>query len=131
MKKRIFVIDDESEFSGVLKLQLESVGYYTVGEENNARNAVASARLFDPDLILLDIMMPEMDGSEVASRIRQDPVMREVPIIFLTALISGDDAPGGKCQSGGQTFLHKSVAIEELIDCIEDKLVRSAMLAEV
>jgi CheY-like chemotaxis protein len=130
MKKRIFVIDDESEFTGLLKLQLESMGYYNVGEENDARGAVTSARLFDPDLILLDIMMPGMDGSEVASLIRQDPVLREVPIVFLTALVSGDEAPAGWCKSGGQTFLPKSIEIQGLIDCIEDKLIRSAVMAE-
>jgi CheY-like chemotaxis protein len=83
MKRRIFVIDDEPDFTGMLKLSLESMGYYHVGEENNARDALASARLFDPDLILLDIMMPDLDGSEVASRVRGDPVLRDVPIVFL------------------------------------------------
>lgn len=77
MKKRIFIVDDEPECSALLKLHLESVSYYNVGEENDARSAVTSARLFDPDLIILDIMMPGMDGSEVAALVRQDPVLRE------------------------------------------------------
>ena len=126
MKKRIFVIDDEPDFTGLLKLTLESMGYYSVGEENSARQALSSARLFDPDLIILDIMMPDLDGSEVASQVRNDPVLREVPIVFLTALVNDDEAQAGLCQSGGHTFLPKNSSVEKLIDCIEQKLAGSA-----
>jgi len=126
MKKRIFVIDDEPDFTGLLKLSLESMGYYSVGEENSARRAVPSARMFDPDLIILDIMMPDLDGSEVAIQVRNDPVLRDVPIIFLTALVNDDEAPAGLCQSGGHTFLPKNSSVDTLIDCIEQKLARTA-----
>src|SRR5690349_12648137 len=59
MKKRILVVDDEREFTNLLRLSLENHGYYEVQEENDAENVRAAARAFDPDLILLDIMMPE------------------------------------------------------------------------
>ena len=127
MKKRIFVIDDEPEFTSLLKLTLESSGYYSVGEENSAMRAVASARQFDPDLIVLDIMMPELDGSEVAGRVREDPVLRDIPILFLTALV--DNSECGVWQSGGQTFLPKSAAVDKLIDCIEKKLSKPVEVA--
>ena len=122
MKKRIFVIDDEPDFTQLLRLSLEAQGYYHVGEENDALQAVAAARLFDPDLIVLDIMMPDVDGSEVAAQIRRDPVLRDIPILFLTALVSDGDAPQGMCNSGGQVFLPKSIEIERLMECIEEKL---------
>jgi len=122
MKKRIFVIDDESDFTHLMKASLEADGYYHVGEENDAGSAVAAARVFDPDLILLDIMMPHLDGSEVAAHMRNDPVLREVPIVFMTALVGTTDAPAGSCSSGGHTFLPKYISTERLIDCIEAKL---------
>ena len=122
MKKRILVVDDEPDFTNMLRLTLESHGYYEVREENDAEAARAAAREFDPDLVVLDIMMPQLDGSEVAAALKQDPMTREVPVIFLTALVSREDAPMGTCNSGGQTFLPKNIRIEKLIACIEDKI---------
>jgi CheY-like chemotaxis protein len=83
---------------------------------------VSAAREFDPDLVVLDIMMPELDGSEVAARFRLDPFLRDVPVIFMTALVMAQEAPTGSCRSGGHTFLPKHIPVERLIDCIEDKL---------
>ena len=122
MKKRILVVDDEPEFTNVLKLTLESQGYYEVLEENDAEHARAAAREFDPDLVVLDIMMPEMEGNEVAAALKNDPATRDVPVIFLTALVSSDDAPQGTCSSGGHTFLPKNIRVDKLIRCIEDKI---------
>jgi CheY-like chemotaxis protein len=129
MKKRILVVDDEPEFTNVLRLSLESHGYYEVREENDAENARAAAREFDPDVVLLDIMMPEMEGSEVAAVLKQDPLTRDVPVIFLTALVSRDDAPTGSCSSGGHTFLPKDIRLEKLIRCIEDKIANQQVAA--
>ena len=125
MKKRILVVDDEPEFTNLLKLSLEAHGYYEVMEENDAENVRAAAREFDPDLVLLDIMMPEQDGSEVAAALKADPVTRAVPIIFLTALVSAEDAPrGGACDSGGNTFLPKHIRLDKLMHCIDEKINR-------
>ena len=124
MKKRILVVDDEPEFTNMLRLSLESQGYYEVREENDAENARAAARLFDPDVVLLDIMMPELEGNEVAAALKADPVTREVPVIFLTALVSEADAPQGTCSSGGHTFLPKNIRVEKLMRCIEDTISR-------
>ena len=129
MKKRILVVDDEPEFTSLLKMSLESHGYYEVREENDAGRARAAAREFDPDLVVLDIMMPEMDGSEVAAALKEDRVTRDVPVIFLTALVSQQDAPLGSCSSGGQTFLPKDIRVEKLIRCIEDKISKQQLAA--
>jgi CheY-like chemotaxis protein len=126
MKKRILVIDDEPDFTYMLKLSLESMGYYRVGVENEATRALRAAREFAPDLIVLDIMMPGIDGSEVAARIRSDPDLRDVPVLFMTALVSHREARGGSCSSGGQTFLPKTLGTGKLIECIEEKLAAAA-----
>ena len=129
MKKRILIVDDEPDFTNLLKLTLESHGYYEVREENDAEAARAAAREFDPDLVVLDIMMPEMEGNEVAAALKNDPVTRDVPVIFLTALVSQQDAPLGSCSSGGQTFLPKDIRVEKLIRCIEDKISKQPLAA--
>jgi CheY-like chemotaxis protein len=126
MKKRILVIDDESEFTAVLKATLEADGYYDVYEENDATCAVMTAHEVDPDLIVLDVMMPELDGSDVAARLREDRWFSDVPIIFLTALALGHEAPFSGAAAKGQTYLPKSTPIDRLIDCIELKIEQSA-----
>lgn len=118
MKTRILLIDDENDFSSMLKGRLELAGYFEVLEENNELQAVKTAREFGPDIVLLDVMMPHLDGSEVAAKFRADRLLRNVPVLFLTSLVSEDDAPDGSCSNGGNTFVPKSLSIERLIECI-------------
>ena len=125
MKKRILIVDDERWFTNLLKYSLETEGYYDVRQENDASRAVEVARQYGPDLIVLDIMMPHLDGSELAARLKADPLLCDVPVIFMTALVTDADAPEGSCSSGGQTFLPKSIPLEHLIDCIEAKIGRA------
>jgi CheY-like chemotaxis protein len=118
MKKRILLIDDEPDVTMLFKHRLEREGYYEVLEANDTSDILDVARRFMPDLIILDIMMPDMDGTEVAEQLRDDSSFTATPIIFLTALVTGKDSH----VSGGQTFLPKDVALEKLIACIEEKL---------
>ena len=122
MKKRILIVDDERWFTNLLEYSLETEGYYDVRQENDASLALQTAREYGPDLVIFDIMMPHVDGSELASRMKADPLLGDVPVIFLTALVTDADAPDGSCSRGGQTFLPKHVAVERLIECIEEKL---------
>jgi two-component system alkaline phosphatase synthesis response regulator PhoP len=84
MAKKILIVDDEQDILELVKYNLEKEGYkcYTA---NNGREAVAKAKDKQPDLILLDIMMPIMDGIETCRQIRQDPDLKDVYIAFLTA----------------------------------------------
>ena len=121
MKTRILIIDDQPDFSHWLKRALESQGYYEVCEENDPLDAVTAARAFGPDLIVLDVMMPQMDGSELALQFASDPLLAEIPILFLTALVGGREAPAGVCLSGGKRFLPKTVPLPKLIACIDQQ----------
>jgi len=103
--KRILVVDDEPSVTRNLKLNLESSGGYDVFAENHATNALTAARIFRPDLVLLDVIMPGMDGGDVAARLRADPLLRDTPVIFLTALVSNEETDGHEIVSGGETFL--------------------------
>jgi DNA-binding response OmpR family regulator len=118
MKKRILLVDDEPDVTMLFKHRLEQEGYYEVLQANDTSDILDVAREFMPDLIILDIMMPDLDGTEVAEQLRDDSTFMSTPIIFLTALVTGKDSH----VSGGQTFLPKDVALEKLIACIEEKL---------
>src|SRR6266498_4689477 len=91
-KKRILIIDDEASFARIVKLNLEKTGTFEVRVENKAAYAVPAAREFKPDLILLDVIMPSMDGGDVANQIKRDRNLKGTPIIFLTATVSKREA---------------------------------------
>jgi two-component system OmpR family response regulator len=122
--KRILVVDDEPSVTRNLKLNLESSGGYDVFAENHATNALTAARIFRPDLILLDVMMPGMDGGDVAARLRADPLLRDTPVVFLTALVSNEETDGHEMLSGAEMFLAKPVDIGELKKTVEEHIRR-------
>src|SRR5207237_5516101 len=94
-KRRILIVDDDRESTHLVKILLEKAGHYLVLEENDPVKAHQSARNFRPDVILLDIMMPETDGAEVAAQIEADPELQSTPIIFLTALLTKPETKTG------------------------------------
>ena len=123
--KRILIVDDESGFTRLLKLTLEKTGNFVVMEENDGTRAHETAREFMPDLILLDIVMPKIDGGYVASRIKADWSLRKIPIVFLTAIVSNKEAHSSDL-IGGFPFLAKPVSLDNLIQCIEQHLPPAA-----
>jgi Response regulator containing CheY-like receiver, AAA-type ATPase, and DNA-binding domains len=120
-KRRILIVDNDRDTTHLVKILLERAGNYLVLEENDATKAHQSARNFRPDLILLDVVMPETDGGEVAARIEADPELQNTPIVFLTALVTRAEAKSG-LNIQGHPFLAKPVSIPELIDAIERHL---------
>ena len=125
-KRRILIVDNDRESTHVVKILLERTGRYLVLEENDATKAHQSARNFRPDVILLDIVMPETDGGEVAAQIQADPDLRRTPIIFLTALVTKAEAKTG-LRIQGHPFLAKPISIPELIKGIEENLPAHAV----
>jgi CheY-like chemotaxis protein len=120
-KRRILIVDDDRDSTDLVKILLEKIGSYCVLEENDAAKAYQSARNFRPDLILLDIVMPERDGGDIAAQIDADPGLQETPIIFLTALVTKAEATAG-FHIQGHPVLAKPVNIWELINRIEENL---------
>ena len=118
---RILIVDNDADTTHLVKVLLERTGQYLVLEENDATKAHQSARNFRPDLILLDIVMPETDGGEVAAWIEADPELQNTPIIFLTALVTRAETKSGLTIQG-HPFLAKPVSIPELINAIEEHL---------
>ncbi len=118
-KKKILVVDDEKSFTHLVKLALSE---YEILEENDSLRALETARQFQPDLMLLDIIMPGIDGSELATQMRADPLLQHTPIVFLTAIVSPTETGGGPTEIGGFPFLAKPINKQTLIDCIEKHL---------
>ena len=86
-KRRVLIVDDQSGFTRVIKLTLEKTGDYEVLEKNTSAGVVATAAEFDPDLILLDVIMPGSDGGDVVALLKEDRRTRDIPVIFLTATV--------------------------------------------
>jgi CheY-like chemotaxis protein len=118
-KKRILVVDDEVGITTMLKRGLEATGEYEVHTENAGREALNAARMFKPHLVLCDVMMPDIDGGEVAAHFQQDNQLKDIPFIFLTAIIKKEEAGAEGSTIAGHTFLAKPIKFSELIKQIE------------
>ena len=119
MKKRILVVDDEVALTRIIKLNLERTGNYEVRTENMGSMAVPAAKEFKPDLIFLDVMMPDMGGEDVVALFKEDPVLSYIALIFLTAIVTKEETQSVETDIGGNLFLAKPVKTEELIATIE------------
>ena len=120
MKRKILIVDDEPGFTKIVKMTLEASGAYEVMELNDPAEAVAVARQFSPDIILLDITMPELDGGDVISQLRADPALTKIPVLFVTATIRQSEVHAHNGLIGGEFFLAKPVSAEVLIRTIEE-----------
>jgi len=122
-KKKILLIDDEQDFTQLVKMNLEATGKYEVKIENKGALGFAVAKQFKPDLILLDILMPDMEGSEVASKLNEDKDTKNIPLIILTAMVKEDEVKEGSGFIAGRHFLAKPVSTDKLISVIEQAII--------
>ncbi len=113
---KILVVDDEPEITEIIEAFLDNAGY-KVKVENTPNKAVELAKQLKPDLILLDIMMPGVDGYTICNRLKEDPAMTNTPVIFLTGKDSKDDQ-GRSFQSGGDMFIKKPFSCERLLEIV-------------
>jgi len=123
-KKRLLLVDDEEAFAGILKLNLEETGAYEVTVQTDGTKAVETARAFQPDLILLDVVMPDSDGGQIGAELLADRVLQSIPIIFLTAAISQKELEGPYGMVGGRLFIAKPVDKRVLVQVIEQQLAK-------
>ena len=121
--KKILVIEDEPEMRRNIAALLRYYNYEPVTAENG-RAGVEAARREQPDLILCDVMMPEMDGHAVLQTLQTDAALARVPFIFLTAKGEKDDLRSGM-NLGADDYLTKPVANADLVKAIETRLRRS------
>jgi len=117
-KKRVLVVDDKASDTQLVKLCLEQTNDYVVREENQAKNALAAAEQFRPHLILLDVRMPGIDGGELAANFQENALLKGVPIVFLTALVTKKEVESGSGRVGKYPLLAKPLILSELVDCV-------------
>jgi len=120
--KKILVVDDETSITRLLKLNLEKSGAFFVREENLGANCLTAAREFKPDLILLDVMMPDMDGGDVAAQIKADPLLKGIPIVFLTAGVKAEEVKAHAGMIGGFPYIAKPINAKGVQEVIEKYL---------
>ncbi|MGK0185720.1 MAG: two-component system cell cycle response regulator DivK [Verrucomicrobiales bacterium] len=119
-RRRILAIDDEEDFLELLKTSLEHSGKFRVETESNPLHALEIVDEFQPDLCIVDVRMPEMDGNELIAHIRQRSHLRNTPIIVLTGLLS--DTAVEAVAKDQVLYLSKPVVMKELMYCIEEHL---------
>lgn len=126
--KRILVVDDEPDVTELLEYKLEQEGY-AVDVLNDSMSFVAKVREFQPDLMLLDIMMPELNGLQLCRIARSDPAMKNTPIIFLTAKGEAEDRVKG-LETGADDYIAKPFNTKELLLRVGKMLRRGEVVSE-
>jgi len=121
-KKRILLVDDDRSFTNLLKLNLEESGQYEVRVENWAEDALAAAREFQPDLVLLDIIMPRLPGGNVAAAIESSPELKGTPIVFLTAAVRPHQVEENEGIICDHPCIAKPATLEQIVEVIEQNV---------
>lgn len=127
-ENKILVVDDDVAINELIKVNLELCGYSVI-QAHDGTTAFAVAKQEIPDLIVLDVMMPEVDGYTVAQRIRQNDSTKDIPILMLTALSQLDDKVRG-FDIGVDDYLVKPFEMEELQVRVRALLKRSHKIPE-
>ncbi len=120
--KRILVVDDRPSDTRLVRLYLERDDEYVVREVNDARAAITAAEEFEPHLVLLDLMMPGMGGSELATCFEAHPKLKAVPIVFLTAAITKEQVASVGGRIGKFPFLAKPIVLSDVAACLKQIL---------
>ena len=118
MKKRILIVDDQTDYS----LLMIALREYEIRVECDSTRAMATALEFQPDIFLLDMIMPEMHGTDLAEEIRRDACFQSTPIIFVSALVHSRRNDGKPVQIGDYPALGKPFSVAELRRCISEHL---------
>lgn len=131
-KKRILIVDDEVGAARLLKANLEQTDRYEVCVENWPEDALAVARQFKPDLVLLDIIMPRLPGGNVADQIDRDPALKGTPIFFFTAAVRKHGPRSVEEHEGiisDRPCLAKPASAEEIMQFIEAELAKAGSVS--
>lgn len=118
-KKKILIVDDERDVLSVLESGLAAEGYSVITADNG-NDAIVLAKSQRPDLIILDLVMPSVDGAEIAATLKEDTDTKDIPFIFLTCLFTKteEEEDDGRV-IGGHVFLAKPYNMEGLLTQIE------------
>jgi PleD family two-component response regulator len=113
-KRSILIVDDDVDASQMAKMMLEQTGLYTVNICNRGSEALKIIKARQPELVLLDIVMPDADGTEIAAGIRGDKSLAAVRVVFMTSLVSKEELEDSSLV-GGYPFISKPINGEALL----------------
>ena len=119
-KPRVLMIDDEKTFLQLVKMNLERTRRYEVLTENDPEAAIETATKFEPDIFLMDVVMPGKDGIDLLGELHEHSSLKETPVIMLTALASNTETEG--ITKDGVLYLSKPVEMKTLMHCIDEHL---------
>ncbi len=121
MMIRVLLIDDEPGFTASVAINLEETGNYQVEVVNDPQLALVSALKFEPDIIFLDVVMPEIDGGDVLILFKSEERLKNVPVILLTSLVELKETAGGLgiAEEAGQVLLAKPAKLDTIVSVIE------------
>jgi len=121
-KPRILIVDNNSRFARGARLFLDRTGKYVACSVIDPRRALESARSFKPDLVVVDLIMPQADGLEVAAQLEADWALHAVPIVFMTALITPEEARDGRRINGHRVVPKPTHGFDLIIKVVEENL---------
>ena len=124
-RKKVLVVDDDKNLARVTQLTLEQSGLYDVRVVNQPGIAARTAKEFLPDLILMDVIMPDMDGGTVAAQIREDQRLKNIPIIFFTSMVDKNETREHNGIIGTEQFLAKPTSIPILLEAVRKAIGES------
>jgi len=119
--KKILVVDDEKMLTDMIKLNLDSSGDYEVLTLNSAKDILRQVHTFEPDVILLDLIMPDIGGIEVCEMLNKDPIGQKIPVIVLTAIEKDTDKLRAY-KMGVVDYIVKPIDVDSIIRAIEKAL---------
>jgi len=121
-KSKVLIIDDNEELANLLKLNLEKTKRYRVYTANSGRKGIQVVQKKRPDVVVLDIMMPDMDGLEVLEQIKGEVKTYEIPVIMLTGMSNPDSWEKARENYAGE-YLVKPVSVERLMNTIDRVMI--------
>jgi CheY-like chemotaxis protein len=120
-KPRILIVDNSSQFARSARLLLDQSGKYVACTVIDPRRALETARSFKPDLVIVDLIMPQEDGLEVAAQLEADSALHGVPIVFATTLITPEEARDSR-RINGHRIVAKPARRSDLLRIVEESL---------
>jgi len=113
---KVLVVDDEPDLTDIIQTFLEGAGYH-VTSENSSVKAIERAKVLKPDLVLLDITMPVMDGYQVCQELKKNSATADIPVVFLTGKDPGEDNKRS-FKSGADLYIKKPFSCESLLEIV-------------
>jgi len=114
-KKKLLIVDDDEDLVELISEQFQRDGRFEIRTANNGFDAGMGVKEFRPDLVVLDVMLPDINGKEVCQRVRGDSTLDSVKILCISGMVEQDKVDALKA-SGANDFMQKPFAVEELLD---------------